>query len=153
MSDSQYTKTDHPYTQYDFELEIDGRLAAGFSDVSGLTMELDTVRYREGGVNDRMHELPDGFAHANLVLQRGLTRDTTFSEWIHEVMGGNLTRKDVVVKLNPSHGASAGWGWEFYNAYPRKWTGPDLSTSDGGMTIESIELVYERFSRMSGLPE
>jgi len=39
----------NPYSQYNFELEVDGTPVAGFSEVSGLTMELDTVAYRRAG--------------------------------------------------------------------------------------------------------
>lgn len=153
MSDNQYTAADDPYAQYNFEVEVEGRAVAGFSNVSGISMELDTVQYREGGVNDRVHELPDGFAHANLVLQRGLTRDTEFWQWIHDVMSGTVTRKNVVVKLRDGFRGSNEWGWEFQGAYPRRWEGPDLAGGDGGMAIETIELVYERFSTVSGMPE
>lgn len=153
MAEDTYTTTEDPYGKYNFEVEVDGSTVAGFAEVSGLTMELETVQYQEGGVNDHVHQLPGQFAHANLVLQRGLTTDTSFWAWIQEVMSGNVTRKNIVVKIKDSFKGSNEWGWEFKNAYPTKWAGPDLASNERGMAIESIELAYERFSRMSGMPE
>jgi len=145
--------TENPYSQYNFELEVDGKPVAGFSEVSGLTMELDTVSYQEGGVNDHVHQLPGQFAHANLVLQRGLTKDTTFWNWLHEVMSGTIKRRTLVLKLKSGFKGESAWGWEFTNAYPIKWSGPDLTGGANGMSIESIELTYERFDTLSGMPE
>ncbi|WP_135534612.1 phage tail protein [Halostella pelagica] len=150
---TEYTAKDDPYSKYNFEVEIDGETVAGFAEVSGLTMELDTVQYREGGVNDHVHQLPGQFVHANLVLQRGLTKDTSFWHWIQEVMSGEVTRKNLVIKIKDSFKGDSTWGWEFKNAYPTKWRGPDLASHQRGMAIESIELAYERFTRMSGMPE
>ena len=144
---------ENPYSQYNFELEVDGQPVAGFAEVSGLTMELETVAYREGGVNDHVHHLPDGFAHANLVLQRGLTKDTSFWNWLQEVMSGTIRKRDVVLTLKSDYKGDSAWGWEFTDAYPTKWSGPDLTGGANGMAIESIELTYERFDTLSGLPE
>lgn len=149
---SPHTAEDDPYAQYNFEVEVDGETVAGFAEVAGITMELETVRYREGGVNDHVHRLPGQFAHANLVLQRGLTTDTTFWEWIQTVMSGTISRKTIVVKVKDGFRGESRWGWEFANAYPTTWSGPDLASNERGMAIESIELAYERFSKLSGMP-
>lgn len=153
MADKQYTDENNPYSQYNFEVQVAGQPVAGFSDVSGITMQLDTVQYQEGGVNDHVHTLPGTFAHANLVLQRGMTDDATFWQWIQEVMSGNLTRKDVVIKLQEDYQGQSVWGWEFTGAYPTRWQGPDLVSANNRLAIESIELTYERFETLSGLPE
>lgn len=153
MSQGQYDGGENPYAQYNFQVEVDGRSVAGFSEVSGISMELETVTYREGGVDDHVHELPDRFAHANLVLRRGLTKDASFWEWIHEVMSGTVSRKNVVVKLTDGFKGQNEWGWEFAGAYPRRWEGPDLTGQNDGMAIETIELVYEKFTTMSGMPK
>ncbi len=153
MAGQPYTSDENPYSQYNFEVEVDGATVAGFSEVSGITMQLETIQYNEGGVNDHVHTLPGTFAHANLVLERGMTTDVTFWNWIQEVMSGNVTRKNVVVKIRDGFQGEGQWGWEFKDAYPTMWRGPDLASRNRGMAIESIELAYERFSKMSGMPE
>lgn len=150
---TQYTESEDPYSQYNFELQVDGEAVAGFSEVSGLTMQLDTVEYQEGGVNDHVHSLPGTMAHADLSLQRGMTEDATFWKWIQKVMSGTIDRRNVVIKLQESYQGDSVWGWEFERAYPTLWDGPDLISTDGRMAIETIELTYSRFSTISGLPE
>lgn len=145
---------DDPYAQYNFEVVIDGESVAGFSEVSGISMQLETVDYQEGGVDEYVHQLPGQFAHANLVLQRGLTKDVTFWEWIQDVMSGDVTRKNVTVKIQERFNGPNVWGWQFIDAYPTTWRGPDLvGTRDSGIAIETIELAYRQFTKMSGMPE
>lgn len=139
------------YAAYDFEVQVDGQTVAGFESVSGLSMELQTVSYDEGGVDDRVHRLPDGVADATLTLERGLTTDTGFWEWLQTVMGGTLDRRTVVVTLTDDR-RDAQWGWEFADAYPIRWSGPDLAARDGRLAIESVEFAYGRFRKLSGRP-
>ena len=143
-----YTANDDPHADFTFEVSVDGESVAGFSAVSGLEMEMETVAYREGGVDDHVHRLPGQFDHATLELRRGLTTDETFWEWVQDVLGGEITRKHVVVKLTDR---GADWGWEFQNAYPTAWRGPDLTSREAGVAVESVEFAYERFERLSGL--
>lgn len=150
---SQYTDGENPYSQYNFEVQVEGESVAGFSEVSGITMQLDTVEYQEGGVNDHVHTLPGTMAHANLVMERGMTQDTSFWKWIQDVMSGKIRRKTVTVKLQEGFQGESIWGWEFTDAYPTMWQGPDLISANDRMAIESIELSYARFSTISGLPE
>lgn len=137
---------DDPYANYIFEVWIDGSPAAGFTDVSGLEMEMETVPYREGGVDDHVHRLPGQFDHATLELRRGLTDDETFWTWIQDVMSGRVVRKPIAVKQRDSDG-SLGWEWVFREAYPTAWRGPDLTSREDGVAIESVEFTYSRFDR------
>ena len=146
------TDRQDPYTQYNFEIHIGGEPVAGFSKVAGITMQLDTVEYKEGGVNDHVHTLPGTMAHADLVLKRGMTADKTFWNWIQDVMSGKIKRKDVTVKMSEGHQGQSLWGWQFTGAYPTMWKGPDLVGDNNKMTIESVELAYSGFSKIADMP-
>jgi phage tail-like protein len=37
--------------------------------------------------------------------------------------------------------------WNFYNACPTKWTGPEFDASSDNVAFESIELVHEGISQ------
>jgi len=41
-------------------VEINGLVVGGFSEVSGLEVEIDVEEYREGGKNEYVHYLPTG---------------------------------------------------------------------------------------------
>jgi len=68
-------------------------------------------------------------------------------------MSGTIDKRTVILKLKSGYKGESAWGWEFTNAYPTKWSGPDLTGGANGMAIEAIELTYERFTTLSGMPE
>lgn len=148
MAETASAADESPYAQFNFEILIDGESVAGFSEVSGIAMQLETVEYQEGGVDEYVHQLPGQFAHANLVLQRGMTKDVTFWEWIQNVMSGNVTRKNVTVKMQEHFKGPKTWGWQFLGAYPTVWRGPDLVSGGSGVAIETIELAYQQFNKL-----
>ena len=45
-------KRKDPYSGFRFQVEIDGIIAGGFTDVSGLSVQTEVDSIREGGVND-----------------------------------------------------------------------------------------------------
>jgi phage tail-like protein len=47
-----------PYKAYNFLVEIEGLIVGGFSEVTGMQVEIEVKDYREGGVNEYIHKLP-----------------------------------------------------------------------------------------------
>ena len=135
-----------PYAGFRFLVEIDSLVVAGFSEVSGLEMEMSPEEYQEGGVNRFTHKLPGRFSHPNLVLRRGLTDSLELWEWIQGtvqgVESGAIERRNVRVVVLDSTGEEAR-RWEFLRAYPVKYSGPELSAGDGSVAVEALELVHE----------
>ena len=62
-----------PYLGFHFRVEIEGLVAGGFSEVSGLQAEVETEDFKEGGANGFTHKLRKPTKYPNLVLKRGLT--------------------------------------------------------------------------------
>jgi phage tail-like protein len=135
-----------PYVGFRFLVEIDSLVVAGFSEVSGLETEMSPEEYEEGGVNRFTHKLPGRVSHPNLVLRRGLTDSRALWAWMQETVlrvgDGSVPRRNVRVMVLDSTGAESR-AWVFLNAYPVKWTGPELSAGDASVAIESLELVHE----------
>lgn len=161
MPDSpSYTGPEDPFQQFNFKVEIDGVKVGGFNQASGLNLQMDTVEYREGGVNGYVHQLPGQFAHSNLVLQKGLTMRDVLWNWIRDVRNGVMEKKNarkmVHLKLQDEYKSDEMWGWEFKNAYPVKWEGPTLTGEDAGgqntVAVETIELAHQGFCKLSGTP-
>ncbi|SFR65126.1 phage tail protein [Halogeometricum limi] len=147
-----------PYLGYRFLVEVDGLVVGGFSEVSGLTVEMETARYEEGGVNAFVHQFPTRLTHPNLVLKRGLTDDASFWQWMQDAVATSpvplelaTLRKNVRVVLLDAAGDES-LGWEFLRAYPIKWVGPEFDAARGAVAIETLELVHEGISTMSGRP-
>jgi phage tail-like protein len=149
----------NPYRKFAFTVEIDGMQVAGFRKASGLSVEMQPEEYREGGVNDYVHKLPGQYTHRNLVLERGLTESTKLWDWVEGVRTGEFyaasskrARKDVTVTLRAGYNASASKAWQFRNAYPVTWEGPELAADAGGssaVAVQRVEFAHEGFTRTS----
>jgi len=140
-----------PFPDARFLVEIDSLVVAGFSEVSGLEVELETEEYAEGGVNTHTHSLPTRFDYPNLVLERGVTDSRALWQWIEDALNGRIERKSGRVILLDSIGQEQ-WGWEFHEAYPAKWSGPELDADRASVAIETLELTHNGITVMEGLP-
>ena len=137
-------KRTDPFLGFRFRVEVDRVIQAGFSECSGLQAETEVEEVREGGLNDYVHKLPKGTKHVNLTLKRGLTDSDVLWNWYQDVVRGTGKRKLVDVFLLDHTGAER-WRWSFREAYPVKWTGPDLKADGSAVAIETLELAHHGF--------
>jgi phage tail-like protein len=142
---------DDPYLSYRFVVQIDALFVGGFSEVGGLEWQMEPETYEEGGVNDHVRKLPARYDHPNLVLQRGMTDLATLSRWTQRTADGAVTRMNGVILLLDETGG-IGWGWAFLDAFPVRWSGPDLSADSNSVAVETLELAHEGLRPVPGLP-
>lgn len=135
-----------PYQGYNFLVEIEGILAGGFSDVSGLGVETEFLDYREGGVNEYVHRFATGTKYPPLILKHGLTLIDGLWSWHQEIVQGTVTRRNGTIYLMNAQGIPVMW-WDFLEAFPVKWTGPELRASASQVAIESVELSHRGLSK------
>jgi len=136
-----------PYLALNFILEIGGLTVGGFSEISGLQGEIETEDYREGGQNSFIHKLAGPAKYSSsLVLKHGLTDSDDLWTWFQDAAGGNIERKNVSVILLNSTGDEI-LRWNFSEAYPVKWTGPDLRAGSADVAVESLELAHHGFEK------
>lgn len=135
-----------PLGSFRFLVEIDGITVAGFSEVSGLQVEVETEDYNEGGVNDSTHRLPKTARYPNLTLRRGVADSTALWEWQRDVARGMVQPRNIHIVLLDDLRAER-WRWRCLNAYPVGWTGPELRASESSVAVESLELVHVGLER------
>ncbi|GJL65137.1 MAG: phage tail protein [Nitrospirales bacterium] len=118
-----------------------------FQEVTGLSAEISTEEFREGGLNEYAHKLPTGAKYGNLVLKRGLVTGSEVRDWIRDAVENfQFEPRDVsVILLNQEHEPLV--TWNFLGAYPVKWSLSDLKAQDNALAIESVELAYRRFRK------
>ena len=131
-----------PYRGLRFRIEVEGVVVGGFSEVSGLEIEVDTEEYAEGGTNDFVHVLPKGTKYGRVVLQRGITQSDTLWKWQSDVRNGKIERHTVHIVLLDEEGEDA-WDWRCLDAYPTKWAGPDFNATDSKIAVERLELAHK----------
>ena len=89
-----------PFLNYRFGVEIEGLIVGGFSEASGLQVEVETEDYQEGGVNDYTHKLPKTLKHPNLVLKRRITDTDALWKWRSAV---GKPKAKIERKTGPDH--------------------------------------------------
>jgi phage tail-like protein len=141
-----------PYQGFNFMVEIEGILAGSFSECTGLTVETETFEYREGGVNEYVHRFAGPTRYPPLLLKHGLTQIDGLWSWHQDVANGIVERQNGTIYLLDQQRLPVIW-WDFKEAYPVKYIGPELRAESGAIAFETIELAHRGLSRptLSGL--
>jgi phage tail-like protein len=133
---------------FQFMVEIDSIGQARFQEVSGFDATTDVIEYREGGDALGSRKLPGQTKHSNLTLKRGLTKDAQLWNWYADVMTGRtekIRRNISVIQLDMA--GQEMLRWNLYGAFPVKYTGPSLNAKGNDLSIETLEIAYERIER------
>lgn len=136
-----------PYVAYRFLVEIGSDIVAGFSECSGLQLETEFEEVQEGGENQVRYKLPKASKWGNLTLKRGLTDSSALWDWYRARMQGDFTsdagrRRSIAVILWDESTDDQVWRWDFTDAYPVKWTGPELKADANAITVETLEFAH-----------
>lgn len=135
-----------PYRNFNFLVEIDSITQAGFSDVSGFGATTDPVEYREGGDNRTPRKLPGVTKYTNITLKWGLTDSKELYQWYRDVTQGKIQRRNGSIVLLDLDGTEK-VRWNFFEAWPTKWDGPDFTAKGNDVAIETLELAVENIER------
>jgi phage tail-like protein len=135
-----------PYKNYRFRLEIDGIQQAGFSECSGLSSEVQVVEYREGGESTEVRKLPGMAKCSDITLKWGLTDSRELYDWHLSAVNGQVQRKNGSVVIQDDLGQEK-MRWNFFNAWPSKYTVPDLNAKGNEVAIATMTVACERLQR------
>lgn len=133
----------YPHTKNHFRVEWGGT-NVGFMEVSGLSIELEVVDYREGSSPESSAILmPGQKKFSPVVLKRGIVKsDDDFYKWINTAQFNKIERRDVIISLlNESHEPVV--VWKIKNAFPFKLEYSPLNANGSDVAIESLSLAHE----------
>jgi phage tail-like protein len=118
--------------------------AGAFSDVTGMSGEMEILAYPEGGQNAFVHQLPGRHTWGRIIFKKGVVLDRILWDWFDKGLSESLgARRDGCVSLRDANGQVA-ITWWFRAALAAKWTGPDLAAGGtGAVSIESLEVVHQ----------
>lgn len=153
------------------------KVAVGFTSVSGLSVNTDSIPYREGGYNTTVHQIPGQTTFSPITLQRGVVLGTpqhwdwmrklfaTVQNGTSSVQGENF-RADVEIAVLTHPIAGSGGGnveltggtykdhvsarFQVYNAWPTSVAYSDLNAGDNALFVEQLTLVHEGFDMTWG---
>lgn len=135
------TGTIEPVAGFRFGIEIANKTVAWFTECNGLSMERDIYSYEEGGVNDYVHQLPNRIKYSRISLKRGVA-DSTLWGWFSEGLYDAKVKRQNISILLYNGDQSKVQRWNLVNAYPVKWTGPDLKADGNQVAVETLEIVH-----------
>src|SRR6478736_1259403 len=132
-----------PIPKFHFRVEWAGN-DIGFQEVSGLSMETQFIEYRAGNDNTFLtQKIPGLKKNGNITLKKGIFHgDNAFWDWFHDVQTNKDRRETVTITLLDEEGSPV-FVWTLSNAFPVKFTAPDLKSDANEVAIESIELAFE----------
>lgn len=131
-----------PYLGYNFFVEWDGIIWAGFQECSGLDTTQDAKEYREGTDPPTVRKIPGLVSYSNISLKRGITNNDELWRWRKNVMDGTVDRRNVSIVLLDQQGSEK-IRWNLTHCWPTTWSAPEMSATTDDIAIESLEFVHE----------
>lgn len=132
-----------PYSAFNFQVDImGGEISAGFSEVTGLGVEITMAEYRDGNdPENHVRKIPNINKVSDVTLKRGIIKSKDIWDWINTARSeGWAARRNVIVSMLDEARENTVATWILQNAVPIKYTGPSLNAK-GGTDVAMEELV------------
>lgn len=139
--------------QMRFQVTVDDLVdLGGWTSCAGLSVGFEPEMVKEGGNYEYDLVLSGRLKYEDITLKRAMVHDDSakvqtwlasrVDNWINA--DGRPSGCGLKISLQDAyHGEVA--SWSFRNAFPRKWTGPELDANGGKVAIETLVLVHEGF--------
>lgn len=151
----QLSFTEYPPVAFHFVVTfmtvgvVPNALDVRFQKVAGLSADISPETYEEGGQNLYTHRFPNRVSYGNLVLERGMVIGSLLGLEFNAAMSlFRFSPSNVMIMLLNADSEPVAT-WQFSNAYPVKWSVSDFDANANQIVIESMELAYTRFQRIT----
>jgi phage tail-like protein len=134
---------EYPLPKWHFQVEWGGT-KIGFTEVSGLEVTTEEIKYRAGSsLESNEIKMPGRQTFGDITLKRGIFgSDNEFYNWWNTVALNTIERRDITISLlNESHEPVV--VWKIKNAWPKKVTSTDLNATSNEVAVETIVLAHE----------
>jgi len=146
------TFRNNPYGAFNYLVSLgaaqgdgsEGTIIGGFSDVSGLGVDISYSEYRNGNEKvNTVRKIPNTHKNDDVTLKRGLVGSDDLFQWIKGVRDGTADPRSVTITLM-DEARNPVVTFQLRNAQPKKWTGPTLAAKGGGeVAMEELHFVHE----------
>lgn len=139
-----------PYGAFNFIVNLNGPQSpetplGGFSDVSGLGVEITMAEYRNGNEKENhVRKIAGIHKVSDVTLKRGIVNSKDMWDWLKDAQrNGPTAQRTVTITLRDEAGANVE-SWTLRNVVPMKYTGPTLAAKGGGdVAMEELVLASE----------
>jgi len=131
--------------KFSFSIDIAGVATnLPFQEISGLEVETQPIEYRPGGSKSfSTIKMPGLQKSGNVTLKRGVfANDRKLIDWLNGVGLNRGTRATITIKLLDERGRPT-MTWALSNAWPTKFSGPNLSAAGNEVAVDTLELAYD----------
>jgi phage tail-like protein len=137
-------KRDNPYAAFNFEVDLGDGQVAGFSEVSGLSIALETIAYREGSDRVNMVRRLPGLARvSDVTLKRGVVGNLDLYAWLKDGLNGQAQRRHVTVRLLTEDRSAVAVTWKLAGAFPVKLSHGPLTAASDMIAVEELVLAAD----------
>lgn len=140
---------ENPYSQFNFLVDLGSGVTegrdAGFSEVSGLGMEVTVAEYRNG--NDRenaVRKITGLNKTSDVTLKRGLIGSLTLYKWLNDIRNGSQTAGRTVTITLLDEERQPVTTWKLLRARIIKHTSGPLNAKGTDVAMEEMVLACER---------
>lgn len=138
-------RREDPLVGFHYALELGGRVAGYFTEVSGLGSESEAVEYRVGEESGPVRKIPGRLKWSDITLKRPATTDLAVWRWRQLVIEDNVESarsNGDVVALNRQGEQVA--RWHFENGWPSV---VEAYEDARGLLVEVLKIVHEGIQR------
>lgn len=134
-----------------FSITIDGYEIAQFSELSGITTEVEPVKFMESSDKEVMiKQLPGQYKPATVVLKRGKNSSMELWAWHEAVLNGDIVaaRKSASLVMYNYDGKPVA-RYHLEHAWPSKLEIGSLKAGASEVLMETVTIVCERIQRVA----
>jgi len=136
--------TDILYGAFNFLLEVESddgdekKVIAGFNAISGGGLKVEKRDVTHGDNRHKVH-MPGSIEYENVTLSRGMTSNKDLLKWVQKIVDGEEDRRSGSIIMLDA-GAEESRRFNFFDAYPCSWSGPELSADSSAIALDKFEL-------------
>jgi phage tail-like protein len=133
-------------TSHNFGLQIDGVMVEYLAEVSGLSIEQDTISYQQNTPQGQNvpKVLPGVKKSGQCTVVRGMTQSASFTQWINQSIAGQMTtaRKNASIIMmdfqnNPVK------RYHLRNAWCNKIDASTVKAGEAAALTETVTIAFE----------
>lgn len=142
-------RSGYPLPKFHFQVDWGQDGEFGFTEVSGLDVELEVIEYREGDdMTFTKKKQPGLKKYTDIVCKRGYYSKTNsfFTEWktrSEAQIENGKDRRDIIITLIGDDHKTALVRWKAERAWLKKVQSTDLKADGNEVAIESMEICHE----------
>jgi len=134
-----------------FTLSVDGLPKMEFSELTGISMEIDVVEFQDNNAEGKvtLHKLPGKMKPPTIGLKRPMNSVIGLWEW-HEALalgGYNVSRRNGNLTMHDFEGTPVA-SYEFLGAWPSKVNLGGLKAGQSEVLIEEVTITCEMLKRV-----